>query len=95
MQRSPGALRDIKVAVLVAAIVELLLVLTALKTATDLTGRHFWLEVTQKPGAEISERLFGHTGLIAAIPSVFLIQWGIFTVLILGCVYCYHLLRSR
>jgi len=95
MQRSPGALRDVKAAVLLAAIVEFLLVLTALKTASELTVRHFWLEVTQMPGAEISERLFGHKGLIAAIPSVFLIQWSIFTVLILGCVYCYRIVKSR
>jgi hypothetical protein len=93
MQRSPGALRDIKAAASAAAIVELLLASIALRTASELTGSHFWLEVTQMPGAEISERLFGHTGLIAAIPSVFLIQWIIFTVLILGCVYCYRIVK--
>ena len=95
MQRSVDGLREIMVAAAAAAAVEVLLVLASLNTASELRGRHFWLEVSQMPGAQVSERLFRHVGLIQAIASTFFIQWCIFTMLILGCMYCYRLFRLK
>lgn len=90
-----SAWRDAKIAAMLAGIFELVLVCLAFAFGSELLERNTWLEYLQMPGAQISERLFHRVGYLQGVASTFVIQWALFTPLILGLLYCYRGFRSR
>ena len=94
MQRSLGTLRDLKVAIISAAVLELLLIALSFVLGSELVGRHFWLELLQMPGAQIAVHLFRYAGFPQALACTVLIQWVVFGAIILGVKYACRLMRS-
>jgi len=75
---------DLLIATAIAGVIESVLTAWAFVTAGRLDGRHVWLEISQMPGAQISEQLFRHIGWLPAIVSTFVIQWLLFAAVILA-----------
>jgi hypothetical protein len=86
--------RDLVIAALVGLAAELALAVLSFSAEGDIAGNHPWLQISQKPGAEIAERLFRHLahGLVPAVACAILIQTIIFAALALAVMYAYRLL---
>jgi len=93
---SPGRiLHDIKIAVVIGVLTELFLAWRAFEIGSELVGRHRWLEISQMPGAQISEQLFRHTGLLQALSFAIVFQSTVFSIVVLGVLYAYRLIRGK
>ncbi|SRR5579871_3194522 len=88
------AFRDFKISACLSAAIELLLIFRSFIMRSSLVESHFWLDLLQMPGAPIAEHIFRFVGRPQAFLCLFLIQWIIFTLLILGAIYLYRLLRT-
>ncbi len=75
---------------------ELALVALNFKAQGDI-ARHPWLQLSQKPGADIAELLFRYSrhGYLPAIACAILIQAVIFAALFLTAIYIYRLWMVR
>ena len=91
--RNAGPSRDLKVAIAVGPMLELVLVVLDLVAKSNLTGRNNWLEISQLPGAEIAPRIIlasplrvGEYSSILAVVVCYLIQSFLLTAVILGLI---------
>ena len=94
-QNPVGTFRDVIIAAAVGVAIESLLAWRAFEMGSELVGRHPWLEISQMPGAQISEQLFRHTGLTQALAFAIVFQGAAFAVIALGALYAYRLVRAR
>jgi hypothetical protein len=95
MRRSVGV-KDLILAVLAGAAIELALLLKMFFFLGPLEGSRPWTDYTQMPGAQIAIRLFRHTGTRAeAITCAVIIQGLIFAVLALGVIHAFRVYRER
>jgi hypothetical protein len=80
MSRSATARRDLLISALCGFGVEAMLAALNFIVEGDLMRDHPWLQISQKPGAEIAERLFRYVphGVLPAIACVILVQAVIF-----------------
>jgi len=84
MSGASRARSDLLIAAVIAAVIESVLTVCGFVTAGKLDGRHVWLEISQMPGAQISEQLFHRVGWLQAIVSAFIIQWLLFGAVIVA-----------
>jgi len=89
--------KDMKIAALAGLLSEVTLAALNFKVSGELRGDHPWLQISQRPGADIAERLFGHVahGLVPAIVCAALIQTIILAALILTAIQAGRLLAMR
>jgi hypothetical protein len=85
--------RDLKIALLTGVLTEPLFAGVLFVLAGELAGRHKWLE-SQMPGAQISELIFAHVGLPAALAFAIAFQAAVFVILTLGGLNLLRMLRS-
>jgi hypothetical protein len=94
MHSTRSAFSDLKLALTIGALAELLLGYRSFAVAGELTGWHPWLRISQAPGALIAERLFRYVGVSEAILFTVLFQGLGFTIIILGLLYCYRMFQA-
>jgi hypothetical protein len=89
--------RDFKVAVVLGTLTEFVLGMFGFMAQGNIAWTNPWLEISQKPGAEIAVLLFRFVsdGLLLAWACVLLVQSAIFVSLIFTVMYVYRVLRSR
>ncbi len=95
MSRTINTLSDLTIAATAGTVTEAILAVRAFELGSELMGRHPWLEISQMPGAQISERLFHQSGIVQALIFALFVQGVIFTVIILGVIYAYRLIRAK
>ncbi len=86
--------RDLVIAALVGLVAEVVLALLNFESAGDPGENHPWLQISQRPGADIAERLFRHVGVPPAIACAILIQTAIFAALTVTIIYSWSLLQE-
>src|SRR5260370_39537830 len=95
MWRLLGTLSDLTIAVAVGVVTEAILAFRGFELGSDLVVRHPWLQVSQMPRALMSELLFSHSGLFQAMIYALLIQAVLFSLVALGVIYAYRLIRGK